>query len=150
VIDGAWPELIAYALDRESQSVQSVTRIAAVNVAPILSQLRAFADQQKARIPRPSAKPAPRQPENDEAARIVVRRKRFGNITLDDLPVTERQGYPPALWSGVPVTALYWCDGRRNLAEVMRLTQLELGPTNFDFVGYFRFLEKHGYVEFVK
>ena len=32
-------------------------------------------------------------------------------------------------------------------AEVARLTRLELGPTNFDFVGYFRFLAKHGYVE---
>ena len=26
----------------------------------------------------------------------------------------------------------------------------EMGPQNFDFVGYFRFLEKHGYVEFVR
>ena len=42
---------------------------------------------------------------------------------------------------------LYWCDGRRNLAEVIRLTRLELGPTEFDFVGYFRFLARHGYVE---
>ena len=44
--------------------------------------------------------------------------------------------------------ALYWCDGRRNLAEVARLTQLELGPTDFDFVAYFRFLRNHGYVQF--
>ena len=51
---------------------------------------------------------------------------------------------------GVPVSALYWCDGKRTLAEVIRLTQLEMGPQNFDFLGYFKFLEKHGYVEFVK
>ncbi len=48
----------------------------------------------------------------------------------------------------VPTTALYWCDGHRNLAEVIHLTRMELGPTNFDFVGYFRFLRKRGYVEF--
>jgi hypothetical protein len=48
----------------------------------------------------------------------------------------------------VPVSALYWCDGKRNLAEVIRLTELEMGPQQFDFVGYFKFLEKHGYVEF--
>jgi hypothetical protein len=50
----------------------------------------------------------------------------------------------------VPIRALYWCDGQRNLAEVARLTRLELGPSDFDFVGYFRFLERRGYVEFVK
>ena len=32
----------------------------------------------------------------------------------------------------------------------VRLTTLEMGPQDFDFVGYFRFLEKHGYVEFLK
>jgi len=25
-----------------------------------------------------------------------------------------------------------------------------MGPQQFDFVGYFKFLEKHGYVEFVR
>jgi hypothetical protein len=27
---------------------------------------------------------------------------------------------------------------------------MEMGPTRFDFVGYFRFLRDHGFVEFVK
>jgi hypothetical protein len=39
---------------------------------------------------------------------------------------------------------------KRTLAEVIRLTELEMGPQTFDFAGYFRFLEKHGYVEFVR
>ena len=47
----------------------------------------------------------------------------------------------------LPTIALYWCEGHRNLAEVIRRTRLELGPTDFDFVGYFRFLASHGYVE---
>src|SRR5919108_5556770 len=95
-------------------------------------------------------KPAP--PAEDAqltaAAGIIVKRKRFGTIPLDDLPEGQREGYPAAGFSGTPVTALYWCDGRRTLADVIRLTRLELGPTDFDFVGYFRFLEKHGYVDF--
>ena len=45
--------------------------------------------------------------------------------------------------------ALYWCDGRRTLAEVIKLTQLEVGSANFDLLKYFRFLEKKGYVEFL-
>ncbi|HYM11858.1 MAG TPA: hypothetical protein VEU62_14070, partial [Bryobacterales bacterium] len=89
-------------------------------------------------------------PPDPEAARIIVRRKRLGTITLDDLPPDRREGYPAASFSGPPVTALYWCDGKRNLAEVIRLTRLEVGPVKFDFLGYFKFLEKHGYVEFVR
>ena len=46
--------------------------------------------------------------------------------------------------------ALYWCDGKRNLAQVIHLTRMELGRTDLDFVWYFRFLERHGYVEFAK
>ena len=48
------------------------------------------------------------------------------------------------------ITALYWCDGKRNVAEVSHLTEMELGPSKFDYLGYFRFLERHGYVEFAK
>jgi hypothetical protein len=47
----------------------------------------------------------------------------------------------------VAIRALYWCDGKRDLAEVIRLTRHELGTVDFDFVGYFRFLASRGYVE---
>jgi hypothetical protein len=73
----------------------------------------------------------------------------LGTITLDDLPQEMGEGYPAAGFWSVPVSALYWCDGKRNLAEVIRLTNLEMGPQSFDFVGYFKFLEMHGYVEVV-
>src|SRR5205807_9653282 len=85
-----------------------------------------------------------------EASRIVVRRKRFGTLPLDDIPPDQREGYPSGAWAGIPTAALYWCDGHRNLAEVIHLTRLELGPTDFDFVGYFRFLREKGYVDFVE
>jgi hypothetical protein len=80
----------------------------------------------------------------------VVRRKRFGTIPLDEISPDQREGYPSGAWSLVPITALYWCDGRRDLAEVMRLTRLETGDANFDIVGYFRFLARRGYVELVE
>ena len=51
---------------------------------------------------------------------------------------------------GGPLAALYWCDGKRDLAEAIRLTELEMGPNDIDFVDYFRFLERKGYVEFVR
>ena len=73
----------------------------------------------------------------------------MGTLPLDDLPQEQREHFPAASFFGVPTSALYWCDGKRNLAEVIRLTELEMGPQQFDFVGYFKFLEKHGYIEFV-
>jgi hypothetical protein len=148
-------ERIDYARDRESQSVRSAS-----DLRDGLADLAAFANQQKSRLERAiqdratalsldPIQPIPR-PRNPEAERIIVRRKRFGTITLDDLPAEQREGYPAASFWSVPVSALYWCDGKRNLAEVIRLTELEMGPQQFDFVGYFRFLERHGYVEFVR
>ncbi len=146
---------IEYAIDRESQAVFSVLRLvpperrAALQTAliPIRDRLRRFGEMQAARLPHavePRSEPDSRMA---EAARIVVTRKRFGTIPLDDLPHDQWEGYPSGAWAGVPTIALYWCDGHRNLADVARLTRLELGPTDFDFVGYFRFLARHGYVE---
>jgi hypothetical protein len=148
-------ERLDYALDRESQAVRSAGELA---TGP--ADLSAFARQQKTRLEAAVRERAaalqlgtiePIAPaRNPEAEKIVVRRKRMGTITLDDLPREQRENWPAASFWGVPVSALYWCDGKRNLAEVIRLTQLEMGPQDFDFVGYFRFLEKRGYVEFVR
>jgi hypothetical protein len=159
---------IAYSVDRESQAVSSVLRLvpesgtAAVKAAlgPMLEGLRRFGDLQSGRV-RSSAdararalgietavKPTEdRDPQLAEASKFVVKRKRFGTLPLDDLAHDRWEGYPSGAWAAVPTLALYWCDGRRNLADVIRLTRLELGPTEFDFVGYFRFLARHGYIE---
>jgi Peptidase family M28 len=148
-------ERVDYSLDRESQSVRSAWDLKAG-----LADLAAFAQQQGARLVRAVQDRARElglgaiQPfvpaRNLVAEKIVVRRKRMGTIPLDDLPQSKRDGYPAASFWSVPVSALYWCDGKRNLAQVIRLTELEMGPQQFDFVGYFKFLEKHGYVEFVR
>jgi hypothetical protein len=148
------PERMDYLLGRESQAVRS-----AWDLKEGLADLTAFAELEKARVNRAIFD---RQMAlqihtivstmrgRSEASTIVVRRKRIGTITLDDLPREQREGWPAASFWGAPVSALYWCDGKRNLAEVIRLTELEMGPQNFDFLGYFRFLEKRGYVEFVR
>jgi hypothetical protein len=152
---------IAYSVERESQAVTSVLRLVPENrraamrayLDPMLEGLRNFADLQSSRIRNALGGVNPtasRDPQTAEAAKIVVRRKRFGTLPLDDLPHDQWEGYPSGAWAAVPTIALYWCDGHRNLAEVIRLTRLELGPTDFDFVGYFGFLRKHGYVEFLQ
>jgi hypothetical protein len=92
-------------------------------------------------------KPVLQQP---AAGGLIVRRKRFGTIPLDDLAPDRREGYPSGAWTLPPSTALYWCDGKRTLKEVIALTEQELGPTKFDFEGYFRFLARRGYVEILE
>ncbi|MBL8220274.1 MAG: M28 family peptidase, partial [Bryobacterales bacterium] len=146
-------ERVRYILDRESQAVRSVVRLAPADrrdalqatLQPAIARLRAFADLQLHR----AGAGAPLRTQH-EASTLIVRRKRIGSIPLDDLPHAQWEGYPSGAWASIPTHALYWCDGKRSLAEVAQLTQLELGPTSFDFVGYFRFLAKHGYVELLK
>jgi len=161
---------VTYSVGRESQAVLSVVGLvpesdqkdAAASLAPMIEGLRRFGEEETSRVRRAINRrarelglQAPVQPMalpdtlRDKAARIVVKRKRFGTLPLDDLPTDHREGYPSGAWESIPITALYWCDGRRSLAEVIHLTRMELGPTDFDFIGYFRFLRKHGYVDFL-
>jgi hypothetical protein len=161
---------IAYSVEREAQAVASVARLVPTNarvalqqqLRPLLGRLEEFGEQQRRRVQeaanqrlttfglsgavQPERKP---QAGDAEASKIVVKRKRFGTLPLDDLSHEQWEGQPSGAWAAVPTIALYWCDGKRNLAEVIRLTELELGPTDFDFVQYFRFLQKRGYVDFV-
>jgi len=112
----------------------------------MIERLRRFRDLQFARTAsREQITPAP-----PDAAKIIVKRKRFGTIPLDDLAHEQWGKFPSGAWAAIPTIALYWCDGHRNLAEVARLTQLEVGRTDFDFAGYFRFLRRHNYVDFVE
>ncbi len=161
----------AYLVGRGIQAVNSVERLAPepdrgalqTSLAPRVARLNQFGDNQSLRIQNAVRARAgvlgivsPIEPVETSdlntaaASTIVVKRLRFGTITLDDLAPDQREGYPSGAWDIPVITALYWCDGRRTLAEVIHLTQMELGPTKIDFVGYFRFLRKHGYVEFVK
>jgi hypothetical protein len=74
------------------------------------------------------------------------RRLRFGTIPLDDLPVTQREGFPSGAWALHPGLALYWADGTRTIAEIAGLTEAEAGSSKFDYEGYFRFLARKGYL----
>ncbi len=151
----AAPGRIRFFAGRGQAAVNSVLSLAG---APAIPALRAAVDEHRRALARAGefharslgggadrSRPVP-----DEADRIIVRRKRFGTIPLDTIPPEQREGYPAAMFQGPAVIALWWCDGRRTLSEVIRLTQYELGETDFDFLGYFRFVEKHGFVEIVQ
>jgi hypothetical protein len=162
---------INYNADRDRDALLSVLRLASpgnrenlrTTLNPLVERMRRFAGDQCERlheaanrrsIERGSAtsvKPSTQELDalHTEASRLIVKRKRFGPVTLDDLPLERREGYPGFGDNPAPLTLLYWCDGKRTIADVVRLIELEQGPMKFDFVGYFKFLAKHGYVELV-
>jgi len=161
-------EKIQYSVSRETQSVVSVLHLAGGSadtarpaLRPLVQDLAHYGDAQTSRlraavnhrasqlgIAQPIEPHVDADPQIEEAAHIIVQRKRFGTIPLDEIHPDEREGYPSGAWDETVIAALYWCDGQRNLADVIRLTRLELNAGDkFDFVGYFKFLERHGYVE---
>lgn len=137
-----------YIADRNEGALESLRRIGGSD-ALIAAQsriMREFAAVQKQRL-------APLQLEPYQSSyktgTKIVRRKRIGTIPLDDLATEQREGFPSGAWNRMVTFALYWCDGKRTIAEAARLTEMEMGrPLTFDFESYFRFLERHGYVEF--
>lgn len=162
---------IHYKVGRQTQAVNSALRLVApddrqalqASLTPLSKNLAEFGNQQAERVQKAVAERAqllgingPIQPiaapdpQAAAASQIVVKRKRFGTIPLDQILPDQRDGYPSGAWALVPISALYWCDGQRNLEQVIHLTKMEMGPTDFDFVGYFRFLRDHGFVDFVK
>jgi hypothetical protein len=57
---------------------------------------------------------------------------------------------PSGAWDKLVTVALYWCNGKRSIAEVAHLIEMEMGhPVKFDFVGYFQFFKQNGYVDLV-
>ncbi len=161
-------ERVAYSARRDEEAVLSVARLAAperrngirASFEPTLEALRRFERDQAARVYQAAQsrgaelgvagriEPAPAASDKQlaEAKRLIVTRKGIGTVTLDDLPTDQWEGFRSADWDATLQTALNWCDGKRDLAEVIRLTRLEQGNTDVDFVGYFRFLARHGYV----
>jgi len=148
-------EQIAYAVDRETQSILSVLRLVPEgrrdalreSLQTLVASLQRFGEDQAERARAAGVVAQAPDPQSAEAGKMVVVRKGIGTIPLDELAPDQREGFPSGAWASTPIIALYRCDGRRNLAEVIRLTRLELGPVKFDFVGYFRFLARKGYVE---
>ncbi len=157
-------EQIRYREERGLAAVASVRKLGRADLAAANERVRKaaaaaldavqananLASRMMGRGPEVTAVAPAAEPAMVEAAKIVVRRKRMGSITLDDLPQSQWEGWPSGAWGTREQLALFWCDGKRTLADVIRLTKLEAGAAKFDFVGYFRFLEKHGYVEFAK
>ncbi|WP_031498310.1 DUF4910 domain-containing protein [Bryobacter aggregatus] len=136
-----------YIADRNEDALRGLARLGAspAVLSPMLHKLKQFRDLQTSRLRDAGVHPYVR---TANPAQFVVRRKRIGTIPLDDLAPEQREGFPSGAWDKVVTVALYWCDGKRTVGEAAYLTEMEMGrPLSFDFVSYFRFLERHGYVD---
>ena len=161
---------VKYNADRDEDALLSVFRLGSQSnrenlrktLSPLIQHVRQVVNAQCQRLQQganrraielgvvPPVKPVESvEGLSAEAGHLIVKRKRFGPVTLDDLPLEEREGYPGFGDSPAPLTLIYWCDGKRTVADVARLIQLEQGPIKFDFLGYFKFLAKHGYIDLV-
>jgi hypothetical protein len=160
---------VEHSAERDREAILSTLRLAPpdrhrkvrASLEPALDGIRRFAAGQTERLQRAADRRAselgmptpvqaiapPPDPSRSEASRIIVKRKRAGPITLDDLPLEQREGFPGFAGEVPVLPILGWCDGRRTLAEVIRRVELERGPMNFDFVGYFKFAARRGYVD---
>jgi hypothetical protein len=162
---------IRYNADRDEGAILSLLRLVAPEsrekirtaLDPALKSIRRFADEQAERLQQAAnlragdlkaavpvkANAPPADPRRAEASTFIVQRKKFGPITLDNLPLDQREGFPGFAAQPAPLRLVYWADGKRTAAEMIRLIELEQGPMNFDFVGYYKMLAKHGYVELI-
>jgi hypothetical protein len=90
---------------------------------------------------RPSPKPDPARVRLlRRASRLVPKRKSIGTMSLDLVPLDERQGFSDPRWDSALTAALFWCNGKRTLAEVLDLASLELSRDLLHLVPLFEFL----------
>ncbi|MFA6473085.1 MAG: hypothetical protein WCU00_13725, partial [Candidatus Latescibacterota bacterium] len=90
-----------------------------------------------------------------QASKIIPDRHLPGTLFLEEIPSSEWKEITgsPHWWAATnwASSSYWWVDGKRNLAEIKRLCELEADQpmTGFDLINYYTFLKDHKYVYFV-
>jgi hypothetical protein len=141
------------AADRDlSLSIRDMEELGKLLAGQFAATVREKAKATSVRPVKPVKKENPR---DIEMVSLYPRATTIGPLTLEGIPPEEWRNltgspkwWSPRNWAGA---SYWWCDGSRNLQEIKEAVEMEAGAgTNFDFVAYYRFLEKHGLVEFVQ
>lgn len=81
---------------------------------------------------------------------LIPKRELIGAITLDSVPYEKWEVVDSSpRWWDAKMAAWWWADGVLSSREIRDRVVQEFGSVSVDLIKYFRFLEKHGYVEFV-
>ncbi len=105
------------------------------------------ADELAARLPELDAASFVKPEDgDDDARRTVPTRTYWGVPTFDEIPMDRREGLADPRWNMPLVTASYWADGRRTLAEIAALVRVEFDVPSGDVLKMFRVLERGGLV----
>ncbi|MGQ9477448.1 MAG: DUF4910 domain-containing protein [Candidatus Bipolaricaulia bacterium] len=161
-----------YLADRGAKALESALRLAPFDLSDERRELLEFAEHELARARelisrqtrvRLTARPkgeAKLEPWEEQAEKLVPRRRYRGPIAqiqpyLRKLSWEEREAWhrlrkdfkdKPGI---LPTLALYWADGRRSLAEIIDLVELESSERAGEWlVRHFELLEKMGLIEF--
>jgi len=86
-------------------------------------------------------------PEMSAAARMIVRQTRIGPIAFDGIPLAKRKGLDDNRWGSPLQTVIRWCNGKRTLAEAMRLASGEMQRKTTGIVPQVRRCAKLGLVK---
>jgi len=152
-------EHVNYLLERQIEAMNSVKRLLSENeieqisglLNELSSQLREMADDELRKLSEHFGFPVGEKrwrplTENEKKASMMIPKRKFvGTITYDDLPDELRLQKSSPRWWGELGCSLYWCDGKRNLLDIMDLVKHELGR-KVDLLKEFEFLAEHGYI----
>jgi len=131
---------VRFLTERNDRALESLRRLAEMDVTPWQEESRAFADAELARvedlIPCTPGEP-PEGPAEEEAGKMVPRRLHRGPLGLKDyLKRMNEEDWeawwgiykerPEATWIYPPLL-LYWANGQRNVQEISDLIEMETG-----------------------
>jgi len=143
-------EMLAYLLDKERLTLQSVKRLADIPTESLEKELVQFAAVEKEKVPAMTGK-------KEEKCTWIPKRKYRGPISarkvLLELPFEEKKEYRKKQKECkdsriIGTLAVYWADGNRTLSEIDNLIRMEIGRSSLEYLRwYFGFLESHGLIE---
>ncbi len=152
---------IEYRVGRHGEALASLTGLAALDVSAVQAQDSAFAQAELGRVSASLPAVATGAVDYGEAGNLVPRRLFRGPLhaagyvrhsdetTRDEWWELSRRIGKEASRT-VPVLAQYWADGRRTVAQIGQMIELETGVEATPLlVEYFRFMERLGLCEFV-
>lgn len=81
------------------------------------------------------------------AAKLIPKRKYIGSMAYDSVDSKKLEKHPDPRWDPGVTAALFWCDGKHTLAEVLRFAGSELGRDLTGLVPEFEFMAEEGLIE---